>query len=85
MHLNHIGDVSGRQTGSADWRSARGEAGSALSAPPPTTKATRYRRTGDQLGAFVRASGENPPRELAVNVRNSHSKVYDMASRVGTV
>lgn len=80
-----------RTTGDAAWLAARGEdgssvqrqAGAAAAVPPP---GTRYRLAKDEglgaaqprrlCGGAVRASGENPPNELATAAvdGNLHSK-----------
>lgn len=66
---------AGRQTGNADWRAARGEAGDSSSAaaavPAEGQGGTRWRllKAGQLKGALVRASGENEPAETADKVR----------------
>jgi peptide-N4-(N-acetyl-beta-glucosaminyl)asparagine amidase len=63
--------LPGRQTGAAAWRAARGEGGAAP-AEPAAAPPTRYARALDTgataprvAGGAVRASGDNPPSEVA--------------------
>jgi len=71
---------AGRQTGSLEWRAARGELGASPPAPAAAkqTPGTRWRRAAAAPAAgsaphriccaAVRASGQNEPSETAVHV-----------------